>query len=273
MAAGIFFFISLIFSSIYLNSEQILMSNFDECEYQKVERVFANNTGHIDHLVDFISSNLLAKSESEGSFLDIGAGPATITERLSKFFSSTTVIEPNRIFAPIYEDKGFISHIANFQDITIDSQYDVILCSHVLYHTPQSKWASYLKKLYGLIRPGGYAVVTMVAPIGKLHELRSSINCDYSHSEKVEKALKELSISYEIVQIQSIFNVPNYDDFRAVVRLFTIDDCYLPEIYQNLSTEEKESIDQKIENYIAACRQPDGTYEFHDEDVYILIRK
>lgn len=141
-----------------LNGEQILVSNFNESEYENVERIFANNIGYIDHLVDFIYTTVLSEEQSRESFLDIGAGPATITNRLSKFFKSTTVIEPNKAFASVYEGKGFISYIGNFQDITINQEYDFILCSHVLYHVPHVEWASFLKKLYALIRSGGKGV-------------------------------------------------------------------------------------------------------------------
>lgn len=63
----------------------------------------------------------------------------------------------------------------------------------------------------------------------------------------------------------------NYEDFRALVRLFTLDDCYFPGDYSALSDREKAAIDQKIELYITSCKQPDGSYEFIDEDVYIVI--
>jgi hypothetical protein len=32
-------------------------------------------------------------------------------------------------------------------------------------------------------------------------------------------------------------------------------------------------IDEKIENYIAICRKSDGTYEYHNEEAYIVIHK
>jgi SAM-dependent methyltransferase len=267
------FLVCIFVNNRHLNADQVLVSNFNESEYESIERVFANNTGHIDHLVDFVYENLLSQDQPKELFLDIGAGPATITHRLSKFFKSTTIIEPNKAFASIYKDTGFITYNENFQDTVIDGQYDLILCSHVLYHVPHNQWALFLKKLTELIRPGGKGLVSMVFPRGKWHALRSSINSDYSNSDKVEKALKEQDIPYELIPVQSVFRVPNYDDFRALVRLFTIDDCYLPEIYQALSNSEKELIDHKIENYIATCTQSDGAYEFIDEDVYILIHK
>jgi hypothetical protein len=51
-----------------LHAEQILVSNFKESEYESVERVFANNTGHIDHLVEFIHRQVLSQGQSKESF-------------------------------------------------------------------------------------------------------------------------------------------------------------------------------------------------------------
>ncbi len=236
-----------------------------------MERVFAENTGHIDHLVAFFEKSLLTKVAKREEFLDIGPGPATTTARLSNFFTSTTVVEPNRAFASIYEKKGYINHTGNFQDIALDSKYDVVLCSHVLYHVPRAQWVPFLEKLNGSICLGGKGLVLMVAPKGKWHELRSSLNPDYANSDGVERALKELHISYELVPVQSVFKVQNYEDFRALVRLFTLDDCYLPEEYFALSARDREEIEQKIDEYVVTCRQSDGSYEFYDEDVYITM--
>lgn len=252
--------------SIALADEQSLVSNFTEKEYASVERIFSNNTGHIDNLADFVR-NL----ELSGSFLDLGAGPATITERLSYYFSSTTVLEPNREFVPIYQVKQFKYYIGNFQVTKIEGTYDLILCSHVLYHVPQKEWAPYLKKMHSLLNPNGKGLVVMVAPTGKWHALRSSINPNYSCSAQVEKALQQENISYELVPNQSVFKIENYEDFRALVRLFTIDDCYLPEEYNDLTVAEKKAIDDKIDAFISNCEQPDGSYVFIDEDVYIVF--
>ncbi len=252
-----------------LNADQALVSIFTEDEYARVEKVFANNTGHIDHIVDFI----LSKAGAKKSFLDIGAGPATIIERVSHSFESTTIVEPNKAFVPLYKDKSFAYHIENFQDFPVDHKYDFVLCSHVLYHVPRPQWTSFLKKMHEVIASGGRGLVAMVAPKGKFHELRSSINPDYSNSSQVEQSLKQLGISYELFPVQSIFKVSNYADFRALVRLFTLDDCFLPEEYTELDDSVKVSIDQKIEAYIAMCKQPDGSFEFLDEDVYILMQR
>jgi 2-polyprenyl-3-methyl-5-hydroxy-6-metoxy-1,4-benzoquinol methylase len=263
----------LIMGASYLSAEQMLVSNFNEEEYESVERIFANNTSYIDRLVDFVRMNVVSKEQSKKAFLDIGAGPGTIAERLSKFFTSITVIEPNSAFASIYQNKGFTSYIGNFQDIPLNCKYDAVLCSHVLYHVPCAEWTPFLKKMYDLIRPGGKGFVAMVAPKGKWHVLRSSLNSDYFNCSQVEKVLKEQNISYDLTFVQSIFNVQNYKDFRALTRLFTIEDCYFPDVYRVLSDLEKKKIDQKIEEYIATCKQPDGSYEFSDEDAYIILHK
>ncbi len=87
----------------------------------------------------------------------------------------------------------------------------------------------------------------------------------------MEKALQQENIPYELVPIQSVFKVENYEDFRALVRLFTIDDCYLPEEYSALAVVEKKAIDDKIDAFISNCEQPDRSYIFIDEDVYIVF--
>jgi len=263
-----FFFVLFIVVNAFLRADQVLVSIFSEDEYANVERVFSNNKDHIDQIVDVI----LLNAETKGSLLDIGAGPATITDRLSHFFASTTIVEPNKAFAIFYENRRFNYHIGNFQSIPIEGKYDFVLCSHVLHHVPRHQWMIFLRKMHDAIAPGGKGLVAMVAPKGKLHALRSSINPDYSNSRQVEEMLKQLNISYQLIPTQSVFRVHNYSDFRALVRLFTLDDCYLPEEYAALSDAEKASIDQKIEECITLCKQPDGSFEFSDEDAYILIQ-
>ncbi len=263
--------IKLLCTSI-LAMQTILNSNFTETEYEKVERVFANNASHIDNHVHFIGDVLL-KGQQKEAFLDIGPGPATITDRLSKFFKSTSVVEPNRAFAPLYTSKGFIYYHDNFQKVNIDRNYDLILCSHVLYHVPQEEWRLFLKKMVQMIGLDGKAVITMNTPTGKFHGLCDSINPDYRHSRKVESVLQDLQISYDLIPIQSCFTVQNYDDFRALIRLFALEDCFYPHEYLALSDCDKACIEQKIEEYVAACLQPDNSYEFYAEEAHIVIHK
>lgn len=252
---------------------QLLVSNFTETEYEKIERVFTKNTGHITSLVNFVKYKIIPLINSKKSFLDIGSGPATITKPLSQFFETTSVVEPNRAYESLYQENNFTAYIANFQDIALPKNFDVVLCSHVLYHIPQHEWVSYLKKMHQTINAGGKGIVTLVAPRGKWHELRASINPEYSNSGKVEKVLKELNIPYELTAHQSVFKVENYEDFRALAHVFVIDDCYLPHEYSKLSDSEKLIIEQKIEDFITTCRQPDGSYLFVDEDDYIVMHK
>jgi arsenate reductase-like glutaredoxin family protein len=252
-----------------LCADQALKSNFSEDEYAHVERIYTNNTACIDQLVEFVDMNILSKK----TFLDIGAGPGVIASRLSHFFTSATIVEPNKAYIPIYKDKGFISYFCNFQDVMLEDKYDFILCSHVLYHVPRAEWAAFLEKMYGLIRSGGTGLISMVAPVGQWHTLRLSINPDCTTSQQVEQMLKEQGIPYSLIPVQNIFNVPNYEDFRALIRLFTIENCYPPDTYKAVSDSEKALIDQRIEEYIATRKQPDGSYEFLDEDVYILLHK
>lgn len=249
----------------------VLISNFSEEEYAAVERVFTQNTGHIERLERFVEEKVCPFLEQKKDFLDIGAGPGSTTEKISPYFEATTIVEPNGEYEELYKKKSFLSKMGNFQDMTLEGQFDFALCSHVLYHVDQKEWAPFLKKMTGLIRPGGKGLVALVAPQGNFHALRHSINPDYSNSGKVEEALKSLGISYERFQHLSEFRVGNRSDFRALVRIFTLDDCYLPDAYARLSQEEKRGIEDKIDRFIETCLQPDGTYLFSDIDTFLLI--
>ncbi|HSW71912.1 MAG TPA: methyltransferase domain-containing protein [Chlamydiales bacterium] len=246
------------------------ISTFGQEEYANVEKVFANNTGHIDHIAGLVSEQISGKNKS---LLDIGAGPATITERLSPLFSFTAVVEPNKAFESLYQGKQFEFHMGKFQDVQFERNFDFILCSHVLYHVPFGEWSFFLKKMNSLLNPAGKALILMVSPQGKWHKLRNEINPYYLNSDRVEQVLKELKILYELIPVQSRFTVPDYQDFKSVVRLFTLDDCFLPKEYDALSKDARDAVEKKIEEYISSCKLADGAYEFFDEDVYLLIHK
>ncbi len=252
-------------------NKQLLVSNFEESEYGGVEDVFINNTNHKDLLVRFVRSKIFPQLNSKKTFLDIGAGPGKITKILATYFDSTTVIEPNPVYKSAYEKFGFFAKIGNFQDEGLEKVFDFILCSHVLYHIARKDWAFFLKTIYRSLSPGGRGLVVLVAPRGDWHKLRTSICSRYSSSFEAEKVLKKLKIFHKTFPVRSIFKSFRYEDFRRVVTLFTIDDCFLPEKFLELSDEKKQIIYKKIEDFILSCKKDSGLYELVCEDDFIVI--
>lgn len=254
-------------------SESSFECVFTENEYNEAENIFTFNSDHGDHLVEFLEEKVLPKITSKESFLDIGAGPGIITGRIAHYFPSTTIIEPDESYAPTYLNAGYKTHFANFQDISIHDQFDLVVCSHVLYHLSRNHWDSYLRKMYDSIRIKGKGLVALIAPRGDWHGLRVSINPNHATSRDVEYVLKEQKTTYEIFPIVSSFQVSRYLDFKRLLRLFTIDDCFTEEEFKALSEEEKNVIDDKIEAFIAQCKQQDGSYILICEDDYFILNK
>ncbi len=254
-------------------NKQLLVSNFREIEYGDVENVFINNTSHKDLLVQFVRSKILPQLVSKKSFLDIGAGPGEITKILTAYFDSTTVVEPNPTYRSDYKRLGFLTHIRNFQDEKLENSFDFILCSHVLYHLDRKDWAFFLNKINQSLSSGGKALVVLVAPRGSWHDLRASICSSYSCSSEAEKVLKKLNIFYRTFPVRSSFKSFRYEDFHRVVSLFTIDDCFLPKKFIELSRGEKQNIYGKIEEFISTCKKDNGVYELVCEDDFIIIDK
>ena len=64
-----------------------------------------------------------------------------------KHAESSTLIELNPEFAKKLESNGFDVFCSSFEDFESDENYDLILCSHVLYHIDYDKWLSWIKKM------------------------------------------------------------------------------------------------------------------------------
>ena len=255
-------------------TEQLLESNFTEQDYENVEAIFTKNSSHVSTLVEFVTKKILPQLISKKSFLDIGAGPASITTHLSKHFLSTTIIEPNKKYYPLYKDNPYNLHAIDFQSSNLNTKYDFILCSQVLYHIELCAWEFFVKKIYDTICQNGLGVIIILAPKGSWHGLLSSINPTYPNSHHVEETLKKLNINYQIKTIRNIFHTSNYENFRKILHLFTIDDCFPKKGFKSLERKQQELIHQKINEYIdKICKTTDGNYRLIYEDDYIIFKK
>jgi hypothetical protein len=274
LCTAVFFLFLLFLNKLAINAEdRLLNSNFEEIEYKQTEEVFYASCDHVEQMTRFIVKKVLPGLHSRDAFLDIGPGPGHITQAIGKNFSSTAVIEPNRAYAPLYEENGYLSLFANFQDARLDTSFDLVLCAHVLYHVEHPTWPSFLKKIYSIIRKDGKGVVVLIAPKGDFHALCSSINPHYSNSSVIEPILNTLNMRYEKTETKCTFNASNYKDFHRLIQLFTIEDCYTPEQFATLSEDKKTSIEEKISQFIQKCKQPDESYQLVFEDAYFVISK
>ena len=252
---------------------QLLKSNFSEKKYNEVEDAFIKSnesSSHIELLLSIFKEAILPHLKSKKSFLDIGAGPGEITNRIASYFTSSTIVEPNPLYKEKYTSQKYTVYTANFQDIQLPQKYDFVLCSNVLYYVEHNKWATFLERLHSCINKGGQGLVILAAPCGKYHEFSKSINPNYSNSALIERDLGKLNIKYRKITKHVSFTA-DYKEFKQIFYLFTIDNCFPQQAFAKLTESEKKSIFAKFDAFIEGCRTDDGRYKIiWDEDFFVF---
>lgn len=256
----------------YKNQKQILESNFLEEEYKKLDIVFIENSTQLNDLVNFIVKKILPNLKLKRSLLDIGAGPGHITATLSKHFSTTTIIEPNEKYHPLY-DKNHEAYKANFQDVMLANKYDLVLCSHMFYYIDPPTREKYMRKLYNLTADDGICLLITVAPRGTWGDLLRSVSSTTLNSFHIEEILKKMCIPYQVTPISSIFQTTDHQSFRDLLHLFAIENGFPQKGFEKLEKWQQQLIRQKIDAYADKCKTTNGSYMLVAEDDYIVLKK
>lgn len=254
---------------------QALASNFSDQTYADVESTFADCSDHVKTLVQH-SLEVFRPKRSRSTLLDIGAGPGFAAKALQDKFRAVTVVDPNTDYLPYYKklsgNPTFRYIIGNFQKIEFPHTYSNILCSHMLYHVPQSQWGSFLLKMQDLMDPKGTGLILLTSPKGRFHELCNKINPNYSHSGVLCQVLNRSKIPFAIEYEKSTYSEPDRQKFSDLVHIFAIDDCYLPQDYQKLSRGRKMDIESMVDGFIDSCFDHDsGLYRLHQHSAMVVI--
>jgi SAM-dependent methyltransferase len=253
-------------------SEQLLNSSFCEKDYNDTECDAFVSSEHVNLLSEFVEKKILPKI-SRGKFLDIGPGPGFITHRLSKYFSSTTIVEPNNASISLYRESNYVIHRNKFEDTRLDGNFDFILCSHMIYHVERNDYEAVIKRIYDLLDCGGKAMIVLVAPRGIFHNLCLSINNKYTNSSSVIKILEKLKIHFEVENVNCLYKANRFARLFKITNLFAISDCFTKSQYDELKTIEKAIIKNKITSFVSGCGKKNGYYEYLSEEDYLIISK
>ena len=99
----------------------------------------------------------LIKNKPIEDALDIGTGPGLITKPLYDASKSLTLIEMDAGYADTLRKKFPKANlrVGSFLDFNFRHEFDVILCSHVLYYVPEDRWLEIFKKFISWLREGG----------------------------------------------------------------------------------------------------------------------
>ena len=276
-------------------------SCFTDEIYSQVEHLYSEHSQHVQHITAFLERTVLPdlqvlQSSSSSStkhngnnglrLLDVGAGPGQITHKLAQHFGTIEVMEPNP--SPDYlasyarSEPPFAVHPSpTLEEATVaPNAYDLILCSHVLYHVHTSKWLECLHKLHAWLRtPHGRLVVAMIAPRGPWYEFLCSLRPNHEvemHTGTLCRKLEELpNLTYKAYPQTVSLTVPVelLVDFRNLVRLFSIADTWTPTVWEEMEEDGRMEVERKVEKFIQEqCLDKERReYRLEFDEDYVVV--
>ena len=148
------------------------------------------------------------------------------------------------------------------QELDPDLRYDVVWATHALYALPPDELAEAGRRFVGALAPGGLGVVAQAT--ARSHYLafydayRAGLNpaTPYTSSEQVRDALRGAGATVREQLITSTTGTADRKVAEGFLQRCAFDDRY--------SLEEMEQA-PVLGDYLAGCRQPDGSYEFQHE--------
>ncbi|RJQ79776.1 methyltransferase domain-containing protein [Pseudonocardiaceae bacterium YIM PH 21723] len=98
--------------------------------------------------------------------IDAGAGEGGPTRWLAPSFLRTIALEPDPLRLPGLRTNCPTAEVlpATIDQAYIDVRADLVLCCHVLYHLPRSRWAANVCRMLGWLAPEGELVIVLENP-------------------------------------------------------------------------------------------------------------
>jgi SAM-dependent methyltransferase len=242
-------------------------------DYATAFRLLAMTGRHHENIGQVVEERILPRLPERPSLLDVGAGPGTVARRLAPRFGPLTLLEPNRDqIAALQLDGAKIIH-TTLEGYDSPEQYDVVLCSHVMYHVPLADWGGFVDRLLAKVRPGGYCLIVLGAARGQNYELHRDFTSTVITSEQLFDTLKRKGLPYEVVPTQNGFSATTFEEMYSLCRFFVLEDCYTAERLAALTADEARQLEDKMRLHAERCRSTDGVYRLEQIDDVVILSK
>jgi hypothetical protein len=253
-----------------------MMLKVTEHEYAAAFAVLCESSRHHEQIRDVVSRHVSPALPARASLLDVGAGNGAVARALAPMFSHLILLEPNPQQLGPDPTQGLPAGSRVISGSLMETEglgeHELVLCSHVLYHVERSAWPDFVMKLLAHTRPGGYALIAMMAPRGQNHALHCEFNPDYSHSGHVVETLVRLGAEFAVYPGRNAFRTTNAAAMLSLCRLFALVDCYTEAQLASFGPTEQAAIQARIAEQADRCRTSDG-YRLEQEEDYVLIRR
>jgi SAM-dependent methyltransferase len=208
---------------------------------------------------------VIASLPKRQAFLDVGAGGGHLTVPVSEEFMTTTVVEPDPRQAAMFRTRcpHFRVYNEDWTNVHLETeQFDLILCSHVLYYIPPGAWMGTIEKMYRHLAPGGSLIIVMQSPYGEVARFFTTFTpYDIPIIELEEEALSRYG--HEAVTLESFQNeifTESLDDMVEIGLFLLVDRHY-------------RAHSPEIRRYFQDHHAVSGGYRIVQDEILLAIRK
>ncbi len=242
-------------------------------DYKIVDKIVLENSDHPKSVLDALEEHVLPQLKQRRHVLDVGPGVGLITHKVAEWFDTMTLVEPNREMCRIHEETCYDIFPTSFQEVKLPKRYDLVLCSHMLYHVPLKEWPKFLDKLIDTVEVGGALMIAIIAPRGYNHDYYLQHVSSYRCSTQVIEYFKTRKIPFEVVGADYRFTTWTYDEMHTLCRFLTVEDLFPRPAYQKLSASKREEVEARISDYARTRQTPHGNFQLEHQGDYILFFK
>jgi SAM-dependent methyltransferase len=242
-------------------------------DYATAFRILAASARHPENIGQLVEARLLPHLSKQPTLLDVGAGSGKVAERLAPHFDSLTLLEPNPNQIGEFQHakaKVFTEPLDRYH---ASETYDLVLCSHVLYHVPHSEWAGFIDRLMSFVRPGGHCLLVMAAARGPMYELCHDFTETLIFSEHIVSTVQKMRLPHEVLPSMSGFVAKTFEEMYTLCRFFVLEGCYTADQLAAMTPDEIRTLDEKVRAHTERSRGTDGVYRLEQDEDIILIPK
>ncbi|HTN87328.1 MAG TPA: class I SAM-dependent methyltransferase [Sorangium sp.] len=242
-------------------------------DYATAFRLLSETSRHPENIAEAIRQRIVPELPDSPSLLDVGAGPGAVAERLAPCFGAMTLIEPNAAQLGSFAPAGAEIVRDVFERFESSRRYDLVLCSHVLYHVPVAQWGGFIDRLLAFVRPAGYCAVVLGADRGQNYEMHRDFTSTVIDSSLLIRTLRGKQLAFDVIGSHNAYTAATFEDMVTLCRFFVLADCVSAEQLAAMTETEARELDAKIREHAARCRTDDGTYRLSQEDDMIILRQ
>lgn len=227
----------------------------------------------LDAALSIIHAQAIEPLTTREHLLEIGPGPGIMTRTLARSFAHTSIVEPNPDFRLRNQNEGYTVYTDLFQEVELPHQYDMVLCSYVLYHVDRDLWPVFIEKMTQTLRPGGIGMIVMGASRGYHYDFRTTFHPECVHGGMAIDILREQGTPFQVVEHIDSYTTSTLEHMEQLCHFSIVESCFSPEEFEAMNPQEKEAMEQKLRRFAAEQQRDENSYTLTYEVDFISIHR